>query len=119
MRVVIDLEPGVYFFSSDSAIGKTYLAKLLQSRSSRQDFVIISYNNYYMIESLSNVIERQNAKVVLLDRYDMYAESFKNDILKYKDSVIFLIACKRGSTLMAGAYECLLEFSEGCMTVSC
>jgi hypothetical protein len=119
MRVVIDLEPGVYFFSSDSAIGKTYLAKLLQSRSSRQDFVIISYNNYYMIESLSNVIERQNAKVVLLDRYDMYAESFKNDILKYKDSVIFLIACKRGSTLMAGAYECSLEFSEGCMKVSC
>jgi putative cell wall-binding protein len=67
-----------------AASGKTYLIKLLSQVTSQKDIICISYNNYLYIDSLTKLADKLNAKVIILDRYDMYREAFKEDILRLK-----------------------------------
>jgi uridine kinase len=118
MHIKIDLPNGIYSMGTMSASGKTYLTKLLSLITSRKDIICISYNNYLYIESLTKLAEKLNATLIILDRYDMYCESFKEDILQLKDKAVILIDSKHGTSFDEFVEVCMVDFRKDCLEVS-
>lgn len=69
-RVSIQLEPGLYIFTPDSATGKTYLAKTLCKLAEEDSSIFVYSYADYLRAPLPNL---RLKKVVVLDRYDMYS----------------------------------------------
>jgi uridine kinase len=118
-HIKIDLPNGIYSMGTMSASGKTYLTKLLSQVTSQKDIICISYNNYLYIDSLTKLADKLNAKVIILDRYDMYREAFKEDILQLKEKTVILLDSKHGTSFDEFVEVCTVDFRKDCLEVSC
>lgn len=103
-NVVIDLEPGVYWFDTESATGKTYLYRTLQKVVSFGDTVAYSYYDYEAGVDLAYRLRncKDSIKVLILDRYDMYFNEYIDLIEELGDHCIILIDTKNPNGLEFG-----------------
>lgn len=99
-KVEIDCEPGIYMFIEYSAIGKTYLCKLI-SRASEGNlpYVAYTYTDYIHELDLAKVCKKCEAQLVFIDRYDMYCDdtALQNQILDISQNAVVLIDLKTGN----------------------
>lgn len=95
-NIEITGEPGVYFFDLESGIGKTYLLKSLKEVASFKDTIAYTYNDRLFLKDLKALVNeyRDNLKVIMLDRYDMYKNEFVDIIDSLADKCIVLIDVK-------------------------
>lgn len=109
-EVEIKLDNGVYRFIEDSALGKTYLLSVIKAVMVSDDVIGFSYSDF-----IANGIHYESCvgkRVIMFDRYDMYAGNFKDIILGLKDSSIILLDCKYRSYLDIKMETCDIELSE-------
>lgn len=116
-KVTINLNAGIYVFSNTSSTGKTFLYKILSKFTSRRDILCITYSNYRLISNLKEFVEKNNVKLLLFDRYDMYAGEFADDIIAIKDDIIILMDYKHGDIFNRYAEECEIELREDTLEV--
>jgi uridine kinase len=119
IHIKIDLPNGIYSMGTMAASGKTYLIKLLSQVTSQKDIICISYNNYLYIDSLTKLADKLSAKVIILDRYDMYRDAFKEDILQLKEKTVILLDSKHGTSFDEFVEVCIVDFRKDCLEVSC
>ena len=83
-KVNIDLDAGLYCFEMESATGKTRLYKRLKELQIQGEPVVsYSYNDYMYGVDLVKLLEMHpNAKVIMLDRYDIFKGLYKDIIIE-------------------------------------
>ena len=112
-EIDLNVENGVYVFSCMSGTGKTYLKRLLTTLTNIGEPVITySYDDYTRKNDLRSYI-RDEYKVIMLDRCDMYkraVEECRDTIKEVGKSSIVLIDCK--GMLNIAADRCYLTFSK-------
>lgn len=103
VQIDIKLENGLYQFNCVSATGKTRLYYLLKDLTLEGVPVIAySYNEYEAGISLETVIGDRKPQVILIDRYDMFLNKYKDLLLELSRNCIVLIDCK--TMLQFGEY---------------
>lgn len=108
-RVELNLNPGIYVFTKDSAIGKTRLYKALKDVKKFRDVVAYTYEDTFDNNEIDSLAA--NAKVIMFDRYDLYRNKFTDIICKYSDNAIILIDCKDTEDLDVGYDLCYIDMS--------
>ena len=95
IKIDIELENGIYVFESESGVGKTYLAKVLQKyRTFNEPVASYGYENFSNGMSLEKLLDHK-FKVVVIDRYDMYSSKKLNSVIeKYRKDSVILVDCK-------------------------
>lgn len=88
-EVIINLDNGVYEFRSKSATGKTFLLNMIKNASFLEP--VVGYTLSDHARGLISYDECINCKVIMFDRYDMYAGAYKNIILDCMKNSIVLI----------------------------
>lgn len=84
------LKNGIYYFFPESSTGKTCLMKLLKEYSKLGEPVCgFTYSDLKL-----NDKPNFSAKVVLLDRYDLYNGLYVDEMIRSSDRSIILIDCK-------------------------
>ena len=111
-EINIRLKPGIYLCEAESATGKTYLYKMLLGLHSHPEVICITYDTVELIADFETLLISRKAKLVILDRYDMYAGRFDDTIEKYRDDIIFIIDYKQGCSLNRYAKSCYVELSK-------
>lgn len=96
-KIEIRLENGIYFFNTESATGKTRLYDCLkQIQRWDKDVIAYSYCDVQDHKSLHDMfLDIPKAKVIMLDRYDMYIGYYSEDLVKLADRCVVLIDCKK------------------------
>ena len=110
-EIDIELNPGIYVFDNESATGKTFLYKMLTGLHSHPEVLCVTYDTVDLITDFEGLLNKRQVKLVLLDRYDMYAGRFDDVILKYKDDIVFILDYKNGYTLNKYAKICYIELT--------
>lgn len=115
-EVIIDLENGVYEFMENSATGKTYLLNMLKMASVKEPVIGYTYSDHL---DGSVLMERcLRSKVIMFDRYDMYAGCYKDIILACKDNSIILLDNKTYDRLGLDMGYCGVKLTRGRIEVS-
>lgn len=70
-KVTIDLPTGIFSFGNESAQGKTFLYKIIRSKSSLTEIVAFSYSDLANGADYKKVIREKKPRYVLFDRYDL------------------------------------------------
>lgn len=98
MTIKINLSNGIYQADPVSASGKSYLYTMLQELG-RDDILTLSYKDmkFLINEVAINEIFSQNYKLILVDRYDLYAGMLDNYLQRYKTTAIVIIDLKQKS----------------------
>ncbi len=95
VSVNIQLENGVYTLPNESAIGKTYLAKVLREYSNIGEPVLsLTYYDFNDGVDLRYYTSKKDYKVLLLDRFDMYNDKFEDIIFELGRHMIVLLDSK-------------------------
>lgn len=95
VKIMINLENGIYVFDNESATGKTRLCKLLREYQAYGEKVAsYTYNDKLLGVPISEILEPSKYKVILLDRYDLYEGYGKELINKCAKEAIILVDCK-------------------------
>lgn len=90
--IKIDLNPGVYSFGFNSGTGKTWLYKLAQEYQGYGEPIAgYTYRDFKLKHD--PFLEFKNAKVIVIDRYDLYKGYLDNLIDSLMDKII-LLDCK-------------------------
>lgn len=106
-------QPGLYVFEKESAIGKTFLCRILKKcRSYGERTDAYTYTDLTAGRSLMNYLMTTDLDLVMLDRYDMYHGKFEQDIKEIAQKAIVLIDCKNDSNLTEDAQLCFLTLQE-------
>lgn len=85
----IDLKPGVYVFRNASGSGKTWLYNLFYTYEGFGDPVACyTYRDYKM--NRDPAIEFAKAKVIMIDRYDLYKSHLDKLIASLADKIILI-----------------------------
>lgn len=119
-EIIVNLKPGVYYFDSESATGKTFICKML-ARLRMKDVIVITYDNEELIKNeaeLDMLINEKNAKLVILDRYDMYVGRFDDVMNRHRNDVIFLVDCKKPYKMKCEAKWCAINMTDKKVEVS-
>lgn len=111
-KIQINVENGVYRFDNKSGTGKSYICKILSAITTRKDFLCLDASNYDLVHSLKDVHKNRSLKVIILDRYDLYINEFKEQIEDLRDEVIILIDCKHPNKLAFETGYCGIDFTE-------
>ena len=98
IKVIINLEKGVYSAGVNSSTGKTYLYNVINAFA-RNIAVAISYSDVERGINPAELIEKIQPEIVLFDRYDMYAGKYDNLIRDIADKTIVIIDYKLESSL--------------------
>lgn len=108
IKLSIDLTPGIYTFDKESNIGKTRLHNLIKSRESYTNTIAsLTFNDVFNKEYvIKNLLEKDECKTIMLDRYDLYNHIDYLD--NYKKSKVILIDCKGSSGLKSVLSICKL-----------
>lgn len=122
--IKVNLEPGLYLFDGNSSTGKTYLCKLLKQLRGRGEpvdgYTYADARRIGLREYLRGLdLPSQDIRVLLLDRYDMYAGQFCDVIAELREHCVVLLDCKLDHHLGTsddGICEIILE--EGRIEVS-
>lgn len=117
--IIINLENDIYQFAPNSATGKTRLFNLLKSyRHGDQSIVLYTYNDYINKVNLGEVLkEVKDIRLIFIDRYDLYFNSFAEDIQNYRDKSIILIDSKRALEFNDVYTMCGINMSESLIEV--
>lgn len=104
-RISIDVPCGIYVFEPESANGKTRLAKLVTERGLfKQGVQSISYNDYAMYRDSVLRVIRENQRILIVDRYDLWCNDVEvaDAISKREADRVTLIDVKSGGKLLRG-----------------
>lgn len=92
--ISIELPFGIYAAEDDSAIGKTYLAELLQAdiTAGNMNYLVITYFAGITSEFVINKLTERKYSFIMLDRLDLYLNEEIADILVdiRKNTCIFI-----------------------------
>ena len=96
VMISIDLKQKLYVFSTESAIGKSYLYDLLKAYNkyeNRENFLCITYDDNITTALVIDKIRSYEGPLILLDRFDKY---FDWDIISvlYEKNIPTLIDMK-------------------------
>lgn len=91
IAVSINLEPGVYLLPTNSASGKSYMAKLFKEIDA---VARVTSHTFPATFDASSVLDNSVRDVVLLDRYDMCTDDFTVEMKKFAEKGILLVDCK-------------------------
>lgn len=95
LKVIIDLDAGIYIFDNISAMGKTYLCNFLKECNMAGYQVMgYTYSDYKLGLPIENILVPGKYKVVLLDRYDMYEGVGVKEINECSKDTIILVDSK-------------------------
>lgn len=94
--ITINLDNGLYIMDTDSAVGKTRLTNLIKLLEAYGEPVVgYTYNDYLENKyDFRKYLDRKNPKVIILDRYDMYFEAYKDVLEKWRNKAIVLVDSK-------------------------
>lgn len=92
----IQLDKGVYVFSSYSASGKSYLLFLLDAIKDDENILTYTYKDYKADVDLGKLLSNRSYDLVLIDRYDLYLDKFSNAIVNAGRESLVLIDSKHG-----------------------
>lgn len=94
--ITINLDNGLYVLDTDSAVGKTRLTNLIKLLETYKEPVVgYTYNDYLENKyDFREYLDRKNPKVIILDRYDMYFEEYKDVLEKWRNKAIVLVDSK-------------------------
>ena len=113
-KVNIDLKSGSYIFSADSSTGKTRLYKLLKDMQKWGEPVIsYSYGDYQYGVDLNSLVDRnQHAKIVMIDRYDMFNGVYNDTIASLAKDKIVMVDCKNNVRFTDDDKICFIEMDK-------
>lgn len=96
--ITINLDNGLYIMDLYSASGKTRLTNLIKLLEAYGEPVVgYTYNDYLENKyDFREYLDRKNPKVIILDRYDMYYEAYKDVLEKWRNKAIVLVDSKSG-----------------------
>lgn len=109
IKIDIQLDNGVYVFNNISSTGKTYLYNTINMYLNLDDEIPVfglSYTDYEKGLTLAKAI-KDKAKLVVIDRYDMYKGEFDKEIEELGKNGIVLVDCKSPTKLKA--YHCAIK----------
>ena len=89
--VVIELQPGIYLFPVDSAIGKSYMCKIFKELESIDRVASHTFPSAFNAQM---VLDSDRRDVVLLDRYDLCDGDFTAEMQKFAEKGVLLIDYK-------------------------
>lgn len=96
--LIIDLDNGIYSLGFSGSTGKSYVAQLLGKVSEEEDNVsalVITYNQNLDINGLIKIISQKHFDIIILDRFDLYADSnLCVELYKHKDTSVILLDLK-------------------------
>lgn len=114
----INLSPGVYIFSNESATGKSRLCKELRKNQMYGERVAsYSYEDFLLNRSLDSILASKDYDVIMLDRYDLYNGEGSSLIEKLKDTCVILIDCKSGLNFSVPYEFCFLNMDKDSLEV--
>ena len=117
-KIDIDLNNGIYIFDKVSGSGKTYLFNILSKITSTTDFLCITYTNHSFIEDLKSLCNRRNTKLLFLDRYDLYCDKFKEDIMSLSKDITVILDLKNiPNDIYINSSSCYIELTKDCIKV--
>ena len=100
-KVVIELENGIYRFTNQSSTGKSYLYNVLSIYlKGKIPVFAINYIDFLKGITLDTAF-KNNARLILLDRYDMYKGAFDKEINELSKQAAVLLDCKSPTPLEA------------------
>lgn len=113
-KITVDLPNGIYLLDSMSSTGKTYMCTILQSVASKyRDVLVYNYRDYINsgMYPLSFV---GKYKLIVADRFDMYADDAEvlNLLLKHSDSAVVLLDKKSIYDIPLKAKYAFLDLEE-------
>lgn len=92
--ICVDLHPGIYAGGDDSAIGKTYLSKLLNAGMAvgGTEYLALTYFDGISDDTVVSQITKSSYSFIMLDRLDLYLTDKIASVLAdiRKDSCIFV-----------------------------
>lgn len=115
IEVSINLSPGIYIMNNKSAVGKTRLGLLLEKKFLIDGSTLYySYSDYAKGIKLTDILEKRDYNVVLIDRLDMFVSKYNvfSDIDKYKYNTIFLLDLKSISSHYHDLQYCNVKMRE-------
>lgn len=119
IKINIGLGPGTYVFVPNSAIGKSYLAFLLNKyKVYGEPVYAYSYADFEDGVRLADIIASKKYSVILLDRYDMYYGEALNLLQHPPDNVLLLVDTKRPYTSLRPKGFCAVVRRKGQVYVS-
>lgn len=117
-NIQVELEPGIYRLNPDSGQGKTWLAAVLAQYCSFGEPVnSYSYTDYKRGLSLDAVLNKDNLKLLVVDRYDMLPPELSEQLDEAED-IIILLACRQGYSGKRRAYSCNLQLEENLFKIT-
>lgn len=105
----IELDKGIYLFSSYSATGKSYLLFLIKAIKSNQRLLTYDSDDYDNGIDLGKLLESTDYDLVIIDRYDLYLDKFIKEIKEAGKHSIVLIDSKQGLLIDYDTCDILLE----------
>lgn len=108
VKVDVLLDNGVYIFNNMSSTGKTYLYNTISMYLGDKDINVfgLTYTEYQKGLTLDKAL-KDKAKLVVVDRYDMYKGEFDAEIEELGKTGIVLVDCKSPTELKA--YHCTIK----------
>ena len=110
VEVNINLEPGLYIFSNESAIGKSRLSRLLKEIHNNLDKNVDSYTFADKNDgrNIDEVFSKE-CKVALFDRYERYYGDSLDFIEELSKNAIVLIDYKSSNCLSVNTRTCYIN----------
>lgn len=120
-QIKIDLPNGLWVFDSESATGKTRLFSCLRDLCLLGEPVVsFTYSDFALGLDLDKVLTsapRGTKVIIILDRYDMYADKGHDAISEWAKHAIVLLDCKQGYPASADDNICFIEMTEDSIEV--
>lgn len=118
-KVNIDLDDGLYCFEMESATGKTRLYKRLKELQMQGEPVVsYSYNDYAYGMDLIKLLEmHSDAKVIMIDRYDMFKGLYKDIIVEKSKDCVVMVVYMANNYLDESEESCFIEMTANNITV--
>ena len=118
MSITVDLVPGIYYFTSESGTGKTFLCELLKKLQRQGEKVDgYTYEDKENGRNLPDYLKTMDLDVVMIDRYAMYNGEFAEYIIELSERAVVLIDCKTEPLLIHDYETCFIELRDGSIGV--
>lgn len=112
VELIFSLENGLYLFEPEASTGKTRLCKEIRKHQQYgEDIASYSYEDKQSGIDIQTVLNSDQYKVIMLDRYDMYNGDGAELIKECAKHSIVLIDCKSGLNFVADDDLCMIEMT--------
>ena len=108
--VLENFDVGLYIFDNEGSTGKTYLATML-NRCKNVGEPVSSFTYADVLQGRRPLdVCKTTDEVVVLDRYDMYAHRFEDDVLTLAQNTVVLVDAKVTIPLFMRYGMCILHW---------